>query len=97
MKIHEYLEIKKDDLGNEYISCLKCGYVLCKKRENYKEHALIIKEKLSNLNLRYLHSKEDTFVVYYQYVCPQCGILLEVDSVCMELNSDNPILWDIQI
>lgn len=97
MRIHEYLEIHKDKIGNEVISCLKCGYIFCNAEENYKKYSLLIKEKLDNLNLRFLTSGEDTKVIYFNYVCPGCGVLLEVDSICPDLNKDDPILWDIQI
>ena len=97
MRIHEYLEIFKDAIGNDVIRCLNCGFVFCGANENYKKYALLIKEKLGNLNLRFLTSGEDTKVIYYHYVCPSCGVLLEVDSLCPDLGNSEPMLWDIQI
>ncbi len=97
MRIHEYLEILKDNIGKEVISCVNCGHVLCSARENYKDHALLVIEKLTDLNLRFLTSGEDPLVSYYQYVCPGCGVLFEVNPVCQTLNRDNPTVWDIQV
>jgi len=97
MKISEYLEISRDQTGKDVIRCLKCGYVFCSAQENYKEHALVFDDKLKDMNLRSLISGEDTMVTYNHYICPGCGVLLEVESICIDLNSNDPILWDIQV
>ena len=97
MRIHEYLEICKDEKGKDVIRCRNCEYTFCGSGENYKEHSLVVQEDFRDLDLRFLTSGENTIVTYYQYICPGCGILLEVDSICPELNSNDPIVWDIQL
>ena len=97
MRIHEYLEITKGDAEGDVIRCLECGHIFCGVEKNYKESALVVKERLEDVNLRFLTSGEETRVIYYQYICPGCGVLLEVDSICPDLNSDDSVLWDIQL
>lgn len=97
MKIHEYLETVVIEGKGEHIRCTECGFVFCKKRDNYKKYAVLLKEKLEHINCRFLHSQEPANVVYYQFCCPGCGTMLEVDAVCPDLNSSDPVLWDLQI
>ncbi|MBC8274662.1 MAG: hypothetical protein H8E40_06825 [Chloroflexi bacterium] len=96
MRIHEYLEIVKQN-GKNVIRCMKCGYEFCRAEENYKKHALLRERELCDvLNPIYCLSGEKPFVHLQEFICPGCGTLLEVDVVCPELEED-PILWDIQI
>ena len=97
MRIHEYLEIADKGGGRKLIQCLKCGYEFCDPRENYKEYALYRERSLSDFTSRRLRSGEEPFIVYQEYICPGCGVLLEVDPYCEELDKDNKIVWDIQV
>lgn len=96
MRIHEYLEIVEKPEGQKVIRCIKCGYEFCDARENYKRYALYRERDLSDVKLRSLSSGEPTVVVYQEYICPGCATLLQVDTLCPELEED-PIIWDIQI
>lgn len=94
MRIHEYLEI---DATSKVIRCLKCAHEFCDSRSNYKEYALYRERPLSDFTSRRLRSKEEPFVVYQEYYCPGCGVLLEVDPYCEALDKDQKIVWDIQV
>lgn len=86
MQIHQYLEIDKD----KKIRCLKCGHVLCDARENYKEYAP--RTEKDPLELPGLRPRKGMHV-YYEYYCPNCFTMLDVE---VALNGAAP-LWDIQI
>lgn len=88
MRIHYYLEIDE----NKKIKCLKCGRVICDASENYKKHvprAMVWPDDLPGLH----PSQKDAIVVYYEYYCPGCFTLLDVEIAQKEA----PPLWDIQI
>lgn len=90
MQIHEYLELKDGE-----IVCVKCGHRFGPADENYKLGALQIDRKLEEANPllgdagRYV----DADVVFRQYVCPGCGVLLDNEIARV----DDPPLWDIRI
>ncbi len=96
MRIHEYLEIVEKD-GEMVIRCLKCGYIFGSAKENYKKGCLLREREFKEvMNPMFCLSKEGAFERLQEFICPGCGILLEVDVVVPELEQD-PILWDIQI
>ncbi len=98
MRIHEYLEIVTKADGEKIIVCRKCGHEFCQANQNYKRHALYLERTLQDWPQRRPASGEDMFVVYQEYVCPGCGVLLEVDNYCPALDSeDEKILWDMQL
>ncbi len=97
MRIHEYLEVITKEDGSKAIQCIKCGHEFCDARENYKEHALLWERSLDDVPLRTPISGEPMFTRYHEFICPGCGTLLEVDLFCPQLDSDEPIVWDIQI
>ena len=96
MRIHEYLEIVNQE-GEKVIRCLKCGYVFGSAKENYKKGCLLRERDFKEvMNPMFCLSKESPFERLQEFICPQCGLLLEVDVIVPELEGD-PILWDIQI
>ncbi|MBI4332649.1 MAG: hypothetical protein HY673_15375 [Chloroflexi bacterium] len=97
LRIHEYLEIAETDHGQKVIRCLRCGHVFCKASENYKEHALLWERSLEDIPCRTPVSGEAMFIRYQEFICPGCATLLEVDTVCPELDKEQPIIWDIQV
>ena len=91
VRITEYLEIAAID-ERKVIRCLRCGKILCGAEHNYKEYALYIERGISPV----MGGAPRAF--YQEYICPGCGILLQVDVLCPELESDKDhILWDIQL
>lgn len=98
MRIHEYLEIVSKEDGAKVIVCSRCGHEFGGADENYKRHALYIERDLKEWPNRAPVSGDGMFVVYQEYICPGCGVLLEVDNYCPDLDSEEEkILWDIQI
>jgi acetone carboxylase gamma subunit len=88
VRIHYYLQI--DD--SEKIRCLKCGRTLCDASENYKEHVPRAEVWPDEIPGERPH-REDTLLVYYEYYCPGCFTLLDVEM----MEKDSAPLWDIQI
>lgn len=88
MRIHYYLEIDNKNT----IKCLKCGQVICDASENYKNH--VPRSEVWPSELPGQHpAKEDALVLYYEYYCPGCFTLLDVEIA----EKGSPPLWDIQI
>jgi acetone carboxylase gamma subunit len=88
VRIHYYLEIDED----KKIKCLKCGRAICDAAENYKEHvprAEVWPDEIPGQR----HTKEDALVLYYEYYCPGCFTLLDVEV----MEKGSPPMWDIQI
>ncbi len=88
MRIHYYLDIDED----KKIKCRKCGQVICDASENYKEHvprAMRWPDEIPGER----PSRDNTLTVYYEYYCPGCSTLLDVE---VAEEGDAP-LWDIQI
>lgn len=97
VRFHEYLEVAEGDRGL-FIRCVKCRHTFCEASENYKRYALTRERDLSEVNLRRPFSGQPMWTVYQEYICPGCGTLLEVDSFCPQLYSeDSKILWDAQL
>jgi acetone carboxylase gamma subunit len=87
MRIHYYLEI--DNHGK--IRCLKCGQTLCEASENYKKH--VPRTEVWPDEIPGQHpTKSDALVLYYEYYCPGCFTLLDVEIA----EKGAPPLWDIQ-
>ena len=88
MRIHYYLEVDETDK----IKCLKCGHIICDASENYKKHvprAELRPDEIPGQRPR----AEEALVVYYEYYCPGCFTLLDVEIA----EKGAPPLWDIQI
>jgi acetone carboxylase gamma subunit len=92
VRMHEYLEVVKNDKGDPGVQCVKCGTGFGSVRENYKKQALCRSRDVSvNKTV-----PEDKRFFYQEYFCPGCGTLLQVDTWCPVLDNEEP-LWDIQI
>jgi len=88
VRIHYYLDI---DEGNR-IKCRKCGHVICDAGENYKKHvprAEVWPDEIPGQR----QSKEDAMVIYYEYYCPGCYTMLDVELA----EKGAAPLWDIQV
>ena len=88
MRIHYYLEIDAD----HKIRCLKCGASICDAAENYKTHVPrceVMPDDIPGMR----PSKDDAMTVYYEYYCPGCWTLLDVEVA----EKGAPPLWDISV
>jgi len=74
MRIHYYLEINKD----LKIACIKCGAELCSASENYKLHVPFRQRMAGEIPGR--RPKRPEFAVYYEYFCPGCYTMLDVET-----------------
>lgn len=72
-RIHEYLKINSGGM----VECAKCGREICRAGENYKEHAAMREVDPSEVPLR---TRDRSIEIYYEYYCPGCATLLEVDA-----------------
>ncbi len=91
VRIHEYLMLDRGAEGNEArIECLKCNLVLCGASENYKEWVPYVDRNPREINH---HMIDLDLMVYREYYCPQCAMLLEVEPMVV---GESP-LWDIQL
>ncbi len=91
IRIHESLILERGTEGDSgKIKCLKCGTVLCDGSGNYKEHVPYIDRDPREMG----HLLVDPdWMVYREYYCPHCALLLEVDPT----PPGESHLWDIQI
>ena len=91
MRIHYYLEIAEIG-GKKKIRCRKCGSVLCDASENYK-NAAPRSEVWPDEIPGGRPSGDNALVLYYEYYCPECYTLLDVEVA----EKGSAPLWDIQI
>lgn len=91
LKFHEYLDgVRHGD--TEVVSCVRCGHLFCQKDDNYKRYALRWERDLYDLAQRLVPSGEPYLGGYYEYYCPGCATLLQVDSFCTTFpNSKEPL------
>jgi len=87
MRIHYYLEIDE----NKKIKCLKCGEVICDATENYKLYVPQRERLPSDIPGR--RPKKPEFATYYEYYCPGCFTMLDVETKPI----GTPPIHDIQI
>jgi len=91
IRIHESLILERSAEGSKAeIKCLKCGTVLCDASKNYKEYVPYVDRDPRELNHLLIDS---AWMIYREYYCPHCAILLEVDPT----PPGESHLWDIQI
>jgi acetone carboxylase gamma subunit len=91
IRIHESLTFERDSKGGKAnIKCLKCNTILCDASQNYKEYVPYIDRDPKEVNHMLI---DPDWMIYREYYCPNCAILLEVDPTPPE---ESPI-WDIQI
>lgn len=96
LRFHEYLELRSDSDGHEYIVCRECDTALCQRNENYKKFTRRRVPDHSDLPVRSVTAGDRNAVLLQEYMCPSCLTMLEVDLWCPELDSDEP-LWDIEL
>jgi acetone carboxylase gamma subunit len=94
-RVHESLEIVTDRRAR-YLRCLRCGEVLCAVTANYKKHALRRERAMADLSGRQLPSGEPYLGVLYEYLCPGCVTLLEVDVYCPSAGGEED-WWDLRL
>ncbi len=95
LRVHESLEIAAGSAG-QFLRCRRCGHVLCAARENYKCHALRRERSMEELSGRPLPSGEPYLGVLYEYACPGCATLLQVDVYCPAVGGEED-WWDLQV
>ena len=90
--ISEYLEIVASNEG-QYIRCRKCRTLICRKRENYKEHSIMREYPITQAGPGITPYKKTERFILREFYCPGCFTLLET-----EVNlKDAPLIWDIQM
>jgi len=87
VKLGENLELTDEKV----IACSRCGHKLCDDSENWKSHSVArsVRQDLLDLNLIKLHGD----LQLLEYICPQCGVLLDVEL----LRKDDQPLWSAQL
>ena len=88
------MEIVEKTDGKKVIICLKCGNEFCEQGDNYKKHSLRITRDVREL--KEVAEGVEPLECYQEYICPGCGTLLQVDTWCPQLDSDEPV-WDIDV
>jgi len=88
LRIHYYLDIDE----KKQIKCRKCKQIICDATENYKQY--VPRAEIPPSELPGFRSiADESFTVYYEYYCPSCFTLLDVEVA----ERESPPLWDIQI
>jgi len=90
MRIHYYLEI---DENTKKVKCLKCGHVICDASENYKLHVPRAEIWPDEIYGGRRPPRDETLLIYYEYYCPGCYTMLDVEV----MEKDAAPLWDIQV
>ena len=67
--------------GITNICCLHCGEVLASEEQNYKDHVPVREEDVGNVGLKAVSLDRfvDAEVVYREYFCPSCAVLLSTE------------------
>lgn len=94
IRIHEYLEIVEKNDGSKVICCINCGTEFCDPGQNYKNYAL--RWVRNPREIKEVAEGEEPLELYQEYICPGCGKLLQVDSWCPLIDTDEPV-WDIDV
>jgi len=79
MRVLENLEVVGAP-GKKAFRCIRCGYMLGRVTENYRERLLRHEEPISKYQPIVLKHKMDWFVLR-EYYCPQCATMVEVEMV----------------
>ena len=82
--VTEYLRI---NLSSEKWECRRCDHELGSARENYKESLLVYaraadevhKPVLDPKKYEYTFAPDKKFCSIYEFYCPQCGTMMEVE------------------
>ncbi len=75
------------------LRCRHCGQSLGGAGDNYKLYAAYRTRPVPQDGII---SQVRPEIVFQEYLCPGCGVLLQVDTWCPKIDSEEP-LWDIQI
>lgn len=83
-----------DEGQQKIVVCSKCGFVFCRVSENYKLHSLVSERLPSEIGFDpKLHPKDDSGMIYREFCCPGCGVMLDVEPVM----KGDPIIQDCEI
>ena len=79
----EYIDI---DLERKVFLCHECGYEYCKVEEDtYRRHGLVRERDPRDLwppeMVKYGFAADPEYLIFREYICPQCGVLFDVDQV----------------
>jgi hypothetical protein len=94
IRVHEYLEVVEKIDGSKVICCVKCGNEFCALGDNYKKYAL--RQMKDIREMKKVREEEEPLTHYQEYICPGCGTLLQVDTWCPLIDTEEP-LWDIDV
>jgi N-methylhydantoinase B len=90
-------ELELVAIGPErYIMCKDCGHFICAGDGNYKLGAARIDGSLMEIDAELFPdpaSEFDVPIVYREFLCPNCGVLLENELV----RADEPPVWDVHL
>jgi N-methylhydantoinase B len=81
---------------DRYIVCKDCGHFICAGNGNYKLGAARIDGSLMEIDSELFPDPAGEFdvpIVYREYLCPDCGVLLENELV----RADEPPVWDVHL
>ena len=93
LKFHETLAVATNG-ETQVIRCVRCGHLFCEKDDNYKRYALRGERDFYDLAQRLVPSGEPYVGGYYEYYCPGCVTLLQVDCFCTAFPSSQEPLHD---
>ena len=93
LRFHPSLAIAKEG-DRQIIHCTRCGHRYCEAQDNYKRYALRRKLDLEELSGQKMPSGEPYIACFFEYYCPGCASLLQVDTFCPELSDENEPVRD---
>jgi len=95
LRFHEVLAVMQHK-AVQVIGCVRCGHLFCRAKDNYKRFALRRARDLLELAHRTVPSGESYIGGYYEYYCPGCATLLQVDTFCSLLPASHEPLKDFE-
>ncbi|MBI4528011.1 MAG: hydantoinase B/oxoprolinase family protein [Deltaproteobacteria bacterium] len=95
LRFHEYLAAMQSN-GTQVIGCVRCGHLFCDHKANYKLFALRRRRDLKDLAHGSAPSGEPYIGGYYEYYCPGCATLLQIDTFCSLLPASDDPLQDFE-
>ena len=90
MRIHYYLDIDEE---TSKIVCRKCGQIISDASENYKLRVPRSEVWPDEVYGGRRPPRDKTMLVYYEYYCPGCYTMLDVEV----MEPGSAPLWDIQV
>jgi N-methylhydantoinase B len=82
--------------AQRYIACKNCGHFICAGNGNYKLGAARIDGSLMEIDSELFPDPANEFdvpILYREYLCPNCGVLLDNELV----RADEPPVWDVHL